>query len=81
MNSSLQQKWKAISKDTKNASARGEQFQNNVQGRTTGTEAELQARNNDPLTGGGAPQNLTRSQNVVLGSRASGAGGDGGATS
>ena len=34
MNSSLQQKWKAM-QGTKNASARGEQFQANAQGRVT----------------------------------------------
>ena len=43
MNSSLQQKWKAISKETKagTSSARGEQFQNNVGSRATAGESEL----------------------------------------
>lgn len=69
---------------SKNTSARGEQFQANAQGRTTGGEAEL-ALKPDPLQGVSAPINMTRSQNVVIGGRPSAGGaagaGDGGATS
>ena len=53
-----------------------------MQGRATGTQAELTTAVADPLQGGNQHANLTRSQNAPqIGNRNSGGAADGGATS